>query len=149
MSFNKNPLCYELDAVENEALLKREGQLQAAETVLADLKRQTSPLPHEVCVSITVPEEQWLKRVETGIEKINRVVEPAGIIDRIKQKAIRQAVGLQGELHPVRHERDQNSPQYKMHVFLNLSGISRDDLERVSKFLDTHARRIKKESRPV
>jgi hypothetical protein len=126
---------YEFNAVQNEELLKREGQLHALHRILQDLKARGDALPQEMHVSVSVPEAQWLQQAESGLEKINRLAAPACFADRLKCTVLRKMTGIDTPLQPVRYARDADYPEQKMHVTVNLSGLSAQDVDRLDQFI--------------
>lgn len=126
---------YELNAVQDPALLAREGQLKAAHRIAHELAQTTGSKPDEMKFSVTVPEKRWLNELETGLRKLNNMAQPSGILGHIRQKAFRLRTGVQGPLPPVHFERDAAEPDSKMQVTLNLQQVAADDVVKFASFL--------------
>jgi len=131
---------YQINTVEKPELLERGAQTRAAQGFLRDLAQNAGPLPEEMKVEVTVPEAKWLKELENSLDRMNRVVEAKGLISSAKHATFRFLSGVQGSLYPVRYYRDDREPDRKMHLHLNFSGVSSEDLVKFASFLQRYVR---------
>ena len=131
---------YQINTIEKPELLERGAQARAAQGFLRDLAQNAEPLPTEMQVEVTVPEEKWLKELENSLDRMNRVVDGKGMISSAKQATFRFLSGVQGSLYPVHYYRDEREPNRKMHLHLNFSGVSSEDLVKFASFLQRYIR---------
>jgi hypothetical protein len=126
---------YEFDAIRNADLLKREGQIDALRTILQELKNKDKPLPQTLYLSLILPEAYWLDRVERGLDTMNRLAHPTCWTDQLKHAVFQRVSGVDATLQPVRYARDPQAPEQKIHVTVDLTGVSHEDVDRLDRFL--------------
>lgn len=131
---------YTLDATQDKRLLDKSGWVQEVGRILEELQGQ-DPLPPEVQVEAFFPSEGYVHEIEGALEKLNKVIEPRGFMDKIANQAFRSMSGVKGDLRAVQSRVDPANPNH-LSLTIDLRGLSREDVERFAEFLSKNAHRV-------
>lgn len=133
---------FTFNTLNNPNLLNRQGQYQAIGQALAELDRQTEPLPATCQVAIILPDISAEQALTQFISKSNQVIQSQGFTNTVKHRLFRTLTGVEGKLHPITIQPESQAVSIerletrKIHLTLNLSDLSREDVVKIASFIN-------------
>lgn len=130
-----------LDATQDRSLQSLDGLVKKLGEMLQMLQASGTEVPRAVDVIVIYPDAEMAEDLELSIDKLNKVIEPKGFMDKIAHSAFRSMSGVEGNLHPIAVVQESDSPP-TLRLSLDLSGISQPDVAKFAEFLSKNAHRL-------